>query len=121
MRANVEYNHMLPEHVVTMSIETLPVPRVPDSERIEVDELGCANAGIIHITAHFGYMEAPDVLGALQLLDPAQTKGPIPIDDGFAAVIGVNVLVIVKIRARSRLRRGDSRLGTKGLLQTLTT
>jgi KUP system potassium uptake protein len=83
MRANVEYNHVLHEHVVIVSIDTLPVPRVPDSERIEVDELGCANDGIIHITAHFGYMQAPDVPAALQLLDPAQTEGPIPIDDAF--------------------------------------
>jgi KUP system potassium uptake protein len=83
MRANVEYNQVIHEHVVIMSIDTRPVPRVGDSERIEVDELGCANDGITHITAHFGYMETPDVLAALQLLDPAQTEGPIAIDDAF--------------------------------------
>jgi KUP system potassium uptake protein len=81
MRANVEFNHVLHEHVVIMSIDTLAVPRVPDSERIEVDELGYTNDGIIHVTAYFGYMETPDVLAALQLLDPAQTEGPIAIDD----------------------------------------
>jgi KUP system potassium uptake protein len=81
MRANVELNHVLHEHVVIMSIDTLTVPRVEDSERIEVDGLGYANDGIIDVTAHFGYMEAPDVLAALQLLDPAQTEGPIAIDD----------------------------------------
>jgi KUP system potassium uptake protein len=81
MRANVELNHVLHEHVVIMSIDTLTLPRVEDSERIEVDGLGYANDGIIDVTAHFGYMEAPDVLAALQLLDPAQTEGPIAIDD----------------------------------------
>jgi KUP system potassium uptake protein len=81
MRANVEFNHVLHEHIVIMSIDTLPVPRVEDSERIEVDELGYANDGIIDVTARFGYMETPDVLAALQLLDPAQTEGPIAIDD----------------------------------------
>jgi KUP system potassium uptake protein len=45
MRANVEYNHVLHEHVVILSIDTLPVPRVPDSERIEVDELGLLTMG----------------------------------------------------------------------------
>jgi len=86
MRANVPVPNTTTcfhEHVVIVSIDTLPVPRVPDSERIEVDELGCANDGIIHITAHFGYMQTPDVPAALQLLDPAQTEGPIPIDDAF--------------------------------------
>ena len=76
MRANVEHNHVLHEHVVIMSIETLPVPRVPDAERIEVDALGYAGDGIIHVTAHFGYMETPNVPDALRLLDPAQTEGP---------------------------------------------
>jgi KUP system potassium uptake protein len=81
MRANVEHNRVLHEHVVIMAIDTLPVPRVPDSERTAVDALGYAEDGIIHLTAHFGYMEKPNVLGALRLLDPAQTEGTVAIDD----------------------------------------
>jgi KUP system potassium uptake protein len=59
----------------------VPVPRVPDSERTEVDALGYAKDGLFHVTAHFGYMETPNVLAALRLLDPTQTEGPIAIDD----------------------------------------
>jgi KUP system potassium uptake protein len=81
MRANVEHNRVLHEQVVIMAIDTLPVPRVPDSERTAVDALGYAEDGIIHLTAHFGYMEKPNVLGALRLLDPAQTEGTVAIDD----------------------------------------
>jgi KUP system potassium uptake protein len=81
MRANVEHNRVLHEHVVIMAIDTLPVPRVPDAERTEVDALGYADDGIIHLTAHFGYMENPNILGVLCLLDPAQTEGAIAIDD----------------------------------------
>ncbi|GAB7144723.1 potassium transporter Kup [Mycobacterium riyadhense] len=81
MRANVEHNGVLHEQVVIMAIETLPVPRVPESERTEVDALGYAKDGIIHVTAHFGYMETPNVPDALRLLDPTQTEGPIAIDD----------------------------------------
>jgi KUP system potassium uptake protein len=81
MRANVEHNRVLHEHVVIMAIDTVPVPRVPDSERTAVDALGYAEDGLIHLTAHFGYMEKPDILGALRLLDPAQTEGTIAIDD----------------------------------------
>ena len=40
MRANVEHNHILHEHVVILSIETLPVPHVADEHRIVVDDLG---------------------------------------------------------------------------------
>jgi KUP system potassium uptake protein len=80
MRANVEYNHVLHDHVVIVSIDTVPVPRVSDSERIYVDELRYANDGIIHVSARFGYMERPDIRDALRLLDPAQIEGLIEID-----------------------------------------
>jgi KUP system potassium uptake protein len=81
MRANVEHNHVRHEHVVILAIETLPVPRVPDSERLEVDALGYSKDGIIHVTASIGYMEAPDVAALLRLLDSEQTEGQIAVDD----------------------------------------
>ena len=40
MRANVERNHVLHEHVVIVSIETQPVPYVPTAERLVIDDLG---------------------------------------------------------------------------------
>ena len=81
MRANVEHNHVRHEHVVIVALDTSPVPRVADSERLEVNALGYARDGIIHVAAHFGYMETPNVLGALRLLDPTQTEGPIAVDE----------------------------------------
>ncbi|MDT5290660.1 MAG: system potassium uptake protein [Mycobacterium sp.] len=81
LRANVEHNDVLHEHVVIVTINTLPIPRVGDSERIEIDPLGRANDGIIHVTARFGYMETPDVRDALRLLEPTKTEGSIAIDD----------------------------------------
>jgi KUP system potassium uptake protein len=80
MRATVKHTGVLHQHVVIMTIDTLPVPRVPDSQRTGVDALGYAKDGIIHSTAHFGYMETPNVPDALRLLDPAETEGPIDID-----------------------------------------
>ena len=81
LRANVEHNHVLHEHVVIVTIDTLSIPRVADSERIQIDPLGDTNDGIIHVTARFGYMETPDVPRALRLLDPVKTEGLIAIDD----------------------------------------
>ena len=81
MRANVEHNQVLAEHVIILSIETEPVPRVPDSERMTHDDLGYARDGIIHVEARFGYMERPNVPRALSLLDPDQTEGPIDLDN----------------------------------------
>ncbi len=81
LRANVKHNHVLHDHVVIVTIDTLSIPRVADSERIEIDPLGDAHDGIIHVTARFGYMETPDVPHVLRLLDPARTEGLIAIDD----------------------------------------
>ena len=74
LRANVEHNHVLHEHVVIVTIDTLPIPRVADSERIEIDPLGHTHDGIIHVTARFGYMETPDVRRALRPLEPPKTS-----------------------------------------------
>ncbi|OBI52816.1 potassium transporter Kup [Mycobacterium sp. E796] len=81
MRANVEHNRVLHEHSVIMSIETLPAPRVADEDRIEVDSLGYAEDGVVHVTAKFGYMERPNIPAALRLLDPKQTEGRIAVDE----------------------------------------
>ncbi|MBM7784987.1 potassium transporter Kup [Tenggerimyces flavus] len=80
MRANVDHNHVRHEHVAIMSIETEPVPRVPESERVVVDDLGYADDGITHVTARYGYMETPDVPAALAKLDPAATEGRLELE-----------------------------------------
>ncbi|MGW4820938.1 potassium transporter Kup [Streptomyces sp. NPDC004227] len=80
MRANVEHNHVRHDQVVILSIETEPVPRVPADQRIVVDDLGYADDGISHVTARFGYMETPDVPGILAMLTPAETEGPLQLD-----------------------------------------
>ncbi|ORB55423.1 potassium transporter Kup [Mycobacteroides saopaulense] len=81
MRANVEHNHVLHEHVVILAIETPPVPRVADADRTTIDHLGYTKDGIIHVTARFGYMETPNVPHALSLLDASETEGPVQFDD----------------------------------------
>ncbi|MEU6827642.1 KUP/HAK/KT family potassium transporter [Nocardia beijingensis] len=81
MRANVEHNHVLHEHVVILSLETMPVPRVAVPEGIRIDALGYTEDGIIHVTAYHGYMESPNVPHILRQLDPARTEGPISVDD----------------------------------------
>lgn len=68
MRANVEHNHVLHEHVVIVAVQTAQVPIVPDEDVAAVDELGYADDGITHVVMRFGYMQrtdVPDVLAAL--------------------------------------------------------
>ena len=67
MRANVEHNHVLHEHVVVLSVETMPIPVVADEDRIQIDDLGYLDDGIVHVNVRTGYMETPDVPAALRL------------------------------------------------------
>ncbi|GAA2770163.1 potassium transporter Kup [Mycolicibacterium pallens] len=81
MRANVDHNHVVPERAIILSIVVPPSPRVPDAERITVDDLGDRDDGIYYIAAQFGYMERPDVPAALRLVDPDQVGGAIDLDN----------------------------------------
>ncbi|HEX5147139.1 MAG TPA: potassium transporter Kup [Conexibacter sp.] len=81
MRANVEHNHILHEHVVILTLETLPVPHVPPSQRVVVDDLGYADDGITHVEARFGYMDEPNVPRVLRLASDAGLECPLEVDE----------------------------------------
>ena len=81
MRANVDHNHILHEHVVILSIETQPVPHVAEADRLVVDDLGYADDGISHVAARFGYKDAPNVPHVLRLAASAGLECPLEIDE----------------------------------------
>jgi KUP system potassium uptake protein len=78
MRANVEHNEILHENVLIVSVETMPAPHIPEAERLQVDDLGYRDDGIIHVTARFGYMDPTNVPGLLPLIRDADVEGPAP-------------------------------------------
>jgi KUP system potassium uptake protein len=80
MRANVEHNHILHEHVVILTIETLPLPHVAPADRLRIDDLGYADDGISHVGARFGYMDEPNVPGVLRLAAAAGLECPLEVD-----------------------------------------
>ncbi|RRR98232.1 potassium transporter Kup [Glycomyces terrestris] len=75
MRSNLEQNHARHAQIVILSVETEPVPRVAEAERLEVDQLGDDRDAVIHVTARFGYMETPDVPRALEAIEAEQAEG----------------------------------------------
>jgi len=77
LRANIEHNHVLHSRVVIMSVETLPVPHVPVSDRVEIDILGWREDKIVHVTARFGYVDTPDVPSLLPLIRDAVLGVPV--------------------------------------------
>jgi KUP system potassium uptake protein len=66
LRANVEFNRVLHEQVVIVSVHSANVPHVPDDERITVDELGHAGDGILHLSVRFGFQDDPDIPAVLR-------------------------------------------------------
>jgi KUP system potassium uptake protein len=70
----VEHNHILHEHVVILSLETIPVPHVAASARLMLDDLGYGDDGITHVGARFGYMDDPNVPEVLQLIRHAEIE-----------------------------------------------
>ena len=78
MRANVEHNEILHENVIILSVETKPVPHIPEADRLQVDDLGFSHDGIIHVTARFGYMDPTNVPRLLPLIRDADVEGPAP-------------------------------------------
>ena len=69
LRANVEQIHALPEKVVVVSVETLPVPRIAEADRITVEDLGDRDGVARVVSVRYGYMETTDVPAALRLAD----------------------------------------------------
>ena len=67
LRANVEHNHVLHERVVILTIQPEDVPRIPDADRVTVDDLGFDDDDITRVTARFGFQEQPNVPLALRL------------------------------------------------------
>ena len=81
LRANVEHNEILHEHVLILSIETMPAPHVPAEERLQIDDLGYQDDGITHVAARFGYMDNPSVPPLLPLIRRTPTEAPLCDDD----------------------------------------
>ena len=65
LRANVEHNGILHEHVVIVSTEPKNIPHVDPSEQVVVDHLGSESDGIVHLTLRYGFFDEPHIPDAL--------------------------------------------------------
>jgi KUP system potassium uptake protein len=81
MRANVERNHILHEHVVILSIDNVPVPYVAEGRRLKISDLGFSDDGISHVTARFGFQEVPNVPEVLRQADERGLETRLTLDD----------------------------------------
>ena len=104
LRANVEHNQVLHEHTLILSIETVPVPHMPDTERLIIDALGHKDDRIIHVTARFGYMDQVNVPGLLPLIRKADIESPLD-DDTLSYFVSRIELRLGKTPGMSRWRK----------------
>ena len=79
LRVYLAQSGTMHETVVVLSIETTKAPHVPERERLVVDPLGYEDDGIVHVTARFGFQDAPDVPRTLELARAAglETEGDV--------------------------------------------
>jgi KUP system potassium uptake protein len=104
LRANVEHNEILHEHVLILSIETTPAPHVPAEERLQIDDLGYKDDQIIHVTARFGYMDQTNVPGLIPLIRSADSESPLH-DDRVSYFVSRIELVQGNTPGMSRWRK----------------
>jgi KUP system potassium uptake protein len=66
LRANVEFNNVLHERVVIVSVLSENVPHVPRNERLGVDSLAHSDDGIVHLSVRFGFQDDQNIPAALR-------------------------------------------------------
>lgn len=67
LHSNVQFNHVLHEHVVIMTMKNIGVPHVRHEDRILVTELGDPGDGIVHVLCRVGFNDSQDLPEALRL------------------------------------------------------
>jgi KUP system potassium uptake protein len=65
MLHHVKHNRMLHERVILLTVQTVDNPKVPDRERLTVEDLG---QGFYRIQATYGFMERPNVSEIFRLV-----------------------------------------------------
>jgi KUP system potassium uptake protein len=83
LRANVEHNRVIHDHVIILSVQVERVPHVPDNERVTIDKTIMFSGAtgdplsnpidrITGLTVHYGFVEEPDIPSALRLAADGQ-------------------------------------------------
>ena len=92
LRENVEHNNVVHEAVVVVSVQTLKVARVRRDDRVEIDDLGYRDDGIMHITVSYGFQDSHDVRDALRQAVEIGLESEIDIDGATYFVSRVTIV-----------------------------
>ena len=65
LRANVEQNKILHEHVVIVSAQARRSAHVPSDDQLRATNIGPSADGIVHLDLRYGFFDRPDIPAAL--------------------------------------------------------
>ena len=87
---NLRYNKVLHQHVIVLTVSTVPVPSVSAEDRVSVQWMG---QGLYNARVQYGFMEDPDIPVALMRL---RDLG-VPLDpDDVTFFLGRETIVVTK-------------------------
>jgi KUP system potassium uptake protein len=89
---NLQYNKVLHEHVVVLTVSTAQKPHVPEDERVTVEPLG---HDLFNVKVQYGFMEDPDVPAALL---QARRQGLLLDVDDLTYFLGRETIIVTRER-----------------------
>jgi KUP system potassium uptake protein len=103
LRANVEHNHVLHDHVILVSVQIERVPHVPDAERVLAEPRIMFSGAtgdpldritdIAALTIRFGFLDEPDVPSALRFAAERHLiEGPPDLDQATYFVSQITIV-----------------------------
>ncbi|HEX3788057.1 MAG TPA: KUP/HAK/KT family potassium transporter [Pseudonocardiaceae bacterium] len=66
LRANLDFNGVVHQHVVIVSVVSENVPHVPRNDRLNVDSLDHSDDGIVFLSVRFGFQDDQNIPAALR-------------------------------------------------------
>ncbi len=61
LRANTQFNHILHQRVLVVSVRSENIPHIPPTERLTTDDLGYTDDGITYLGIRVGFNDAQDI------------------------------------------------------------
>ncbi|UQX88803.1 potassium transporter Kup [Jatrophihabitans telluris] len=93
LRANVQHNGVLHEHVVIVSAQSENVPHVAPSEQLSIDNLHYADDGIVHVTVRYGFQDEQNLPDALRRVRSMDDDSELDIDPDQATYFLSRIMI----------------------------
>ncbi|MGO4601394.1 potassium transporter Kup [Terrabacter sp. 2YAF2] len=91
LRTNADFNRVVHDRVILVQIVNENVPHIRHVDRVEVDDLGDATDGFVHVKVHVGFTDSQDIPKGLALAVGKTPELDIDLDEAryFLSVLTV--------------------------------